>query len=101
MFRGTCSHASGGWTPKILRRAVGPIINSKQLASLVAKVEQAKTMGARLLLDGEVQGQLFPPHVVRGRPCRHAASPGRDIWSYSRNTACEGHRTCTRAGQRH
>jgi len=49
--------------PKDPATAVGPIINSNQLASLVEKVEQAKIMGARLLLDGEVQGQLFPPHV--------------------------------------
>ncbi len=42
---------------------VGPIINAKQLQGLLQKVSRAKEEGARAVVEGEVQGQLLPPHV--------------------------------------
>ncbi|MEC9482055.1 MAG: aldehyde dehydrogenase family protein [Halomonas sp.] len=42
---------------------VGPIINAKQVDSLRDKIETAKRQGASVLLDGEIRGQLVPPHV--------------------------------------
>lgn len=42
---------------------IGPIINRKQLQGLVAKVSRAHEEGARLVVGGEPNGQLMPPHV--------------------------------------
>ncbi|MCG7598218.1 aldehyde dehydrogenase family protein [Halomonas sp. McH1-25] len=42
---------------------IGPIINAKQLDSLRDKIETAKREGAKVLLDGEIRGQIVPPHV--------------------------------------
>lgn len=42
---------------------IGPIINAKQLQGLVAKIGRAKEEGARVVVQGEVVGQLLPPHV--------------------------------------
>ncbi|MBP6116708.1 MAG: aldehyde dehydrogenase family protein [Neisseriaceae bacterium] len=42
---------------------VGPLINPQQVASVRAKIEQAKKDGATLLFGGEIKGQLVPPHV--------------------------------------
>ncbi|MDX1265801.1 MAG: aldehyde dehydrogenase family protein [Oceanisphaera sp.] len=42
---------------------VGPVINSKQLTGLLAKIETAKAEGATLLVGGEAQGNVLPPHV--------------------------------------
>ncbi|WLH81764.1 aldehyde dehydrogenase family protein [Pseudomonas sp. FP2335] len=42
---------------------IGPIINAKQLQGLVAKIGRAKEEGARVVVEGEVLGQLLPPHV--------------------------------------
>lgn len=43
--------------------AVGPIINDKQLDGLQKKIALAKTEGARVLLEGSVDGNVLPPHV--------------------------------------
>lgn len=43
--------------------AVGPIINKSQLDGLKDKIAQAKKDGARPLVEGEIKGQLVPPHV--------------------------------------
>lgn len=42
---------------------VGPIINAKQLAGLKDKVSTAKAEGATVLVCGEAQGNVMPPHV--------------------------------------
>jgi aldehyde dehydrogenase (NAD+) len=42
---------------------IGPIINQKQLKSLVKHIEGARSAGARELLGGDPQGQVLPPHV--------------------------------------
>lgn len=42
---------------------VGPVINERQLAGLKEKIEKAKQEGAQLLLGGEPQGNVMPPHV--------------------------------------
>ncbi|WKZ93719.1 aldehyde dehydrogenase family protein [Chimaeribacter arupi] len=42
---------------------IGPVVNQKQLASLTGKIAQAKNEGARLLLAGEIRGNLVPPHI--------------------------------------
>ncbi|GAA3714664.1 aldehyde dehydrogenase family protein [Oceanisphaera sediminis] len=42
---------------------VGPVINAKQLQGLLAKIETAKAEGATLLVGGEAQGNVLPPHV--------------------------------------
>lgn len=42
---------------------IGPIINRKQLEGLLSKVSRAKEEGARTVVEGEVRGNLLPPHV--------------------------------------
>ncbi len=42
---------------------IGPIINQKQLKSLIAHIEGARSAGAREVLGGDPQGQVLPPHV--------------------------------------
>lgn len=42
---------------------VGPVINAKQLEGLKKKIAQAQEEGAQLLLGGEPQGNVLPPHV--------------------------------------
>lgn len=43
--------------------AVGPIINEKQVKSLKDKIAKAKEEGAKMILSGEIKGQLVPPHI--------------------------------------
>ncbi|AOM01547.1 MULTISPECIES: aldehyde dehydrogenase family protein [Cobetia] len=42
---------------------IGPIINAKQRDGLLEMIETAKGEGAKVMLEGEAQGQLVPPHV--------------------------------------
>ncbi|AIL62312.1 4-hydroxybenzaldehyde dehydrogenase [Pseudomonas alkylphenolica] len=42
---------------------VGPVINAKQLAGLQDKIATAKSEGARVMVEGEAQGNVLPPHV--------------------------------------
>lgn len=49
--------------PAAMDTAIGPVINPQQLQSLMDKIAQAKAQGASVLLEGEVNGQLMPPHV--------------------------------------
>jgi aldehyde dehydrogenase (NAD+) len=42
---------------------VGPVINARQLAGLIDKVATARAEGATLLVGGEPQGNVMPPHV--------------------------------------
>lgn len=43
--------------------AVGPIINQDQLDSLKDKIAKAQEEGAQMLLSGEIEGQVVPPHI--------------------------------------
>lgn len=43
--------------------AIGPIINKSQLDGLQRKIAKAKEQGAKVLLEGEIHGQVVPPHV--------------------------------------
>ncbi|MHB0776080.1 aldehyde dehydrogenase family protein [Halomonas sp. WWR20] len=49
--------------PNDEKTVIGPIINAKQLESLRDKIAQAKRDGAKVLLEGEIQGQVIPPHI--------------------------------------
>ncbi|NVK41871.1 MAG: aldehyde dehydrogenase family protein [Oceanospirillaceae bacterium] len=49
--------------PNLIETAVGPVINARQLQGLKAKIETAQSEGARLLVGGEAQGNVLPPHV--------------------------------------
>ena len=42
---------------------VGPIINDNQLAGLLAKIELAKSEGARTVLEGAINGRVISPYV--------------------------------------
>ena len=42
---------------------VGPIINTSQLEGLKKKIAMAKDEGATLLLGGEAEGNVLPPHI--------------------------------------
>ncbi|PFG08755.1 aldehyde dehydrogenase family protein [Marinobacter sp. LV10MA510-1] len=42
---------------------VGPVINAKQLQGLLQKIETAKAEGAKVLVGGDPQGNVLPPHV--------------------------------------
>ncbi len=43
--------------------AVGPIINKKQVESLKEKIAKAQQDGAKMILSGEIKGQVVPPHI--------------------------------------
>ncbi|WP_201525916.1 aldehyde dehydrogenase family protein [Psychrobacter frigidicola] len=43
--------------------AVGPIINKKQLKSLKDKIATAQEEGAKMILSGDIKGQVVPPHI--------------------------------------
>lgn len=49
--------------PAAMETVIGPIINTSQLEGLQRKIARAKEQGATVLLEGEVKGQLMPPHV--------------------------------------
>lgn len=42
---------------------VGPVINEKQLQGLLEKIKTAKKEGATVLVSGEPQGNVLPPHI--------------------------------------
>ncbi|WP_332759535.1 aldehyde dehydrogenase family protein [Pseudarthrobacter sp.] len=42
---------------------IGPVINSKQLQGLCEKIRLAKEQGAHVVLDGQVDGNVLPPHI--------------------------------------
>lgn len=42
---------------------VGPVINRSQREGLLEKIRTAKAEGARVVLEGEVDGQVVPPHI--------------------------------------
>jgi aldehyde dehydrogenase (NAD+) len=42
---------------------IGPVINSKQLQGLQEKIRLAQEQGARTVLDGQVNGNVLPPHI--------------------------------------
>lgn len=43
--------------------AVGPLINARQLADAQRRIALAQEQGARLLIGGEAQGNVLPPHL--------------------------------------
>ena len=43
--------------------AVGPIINKKQVESLKEKIANAQQEGAKMILSGDIKGQVVPPHI--------------------------------------
>jgi aldehyde dehydrogenase (NAD+) len=43
--------------------AVGPVINKRQLASMLDKMHRSREIGAHQVLGGEPQGLVLPPHV--------------------------------------
>jgi aldehyde dehydrogenase (NAD+) len=49
--------------PKRPETVVGPVINAKQLAGLKDKIRKAQQEGAEMLVGGEPQGNVIPPHV--------------------------------------
>ncbi|MNP14343.1 putative aldehyde dehydrogenase YfmT [compost metagenome] len=42
---------------------IGPVINARQLEGLQDKIATAQAEGAQLLLGGQAQGNVLPPHV--------------------------------------
>jgi aldehyde dehydrogenase (NAD+) len=49
--------------PDLMETSIGPIINKSQLEGLQQKIAKAKEQGAKVLLEGEIHGQMVPPHV--------------------------------------
>ena len=49
--------------PDKMETAVGPIINEKQVKSLKEKIAKAQEEGAKMILSGEIKGQVVPPHI--------------------------------------
>ncbi|WP_309044177.1 aldehyde dehydrogenase family protein [Marinobacter sediminicola] len=49
--------------PSAMETAIGPIINKSQLEGLQQKIAKAKEQGAKVLLEGDIEGQMMPPHV--------------------------------------
>ncbi|MFD1213564.1 aldehyde dehydrogenase family protein [Arthrobacter sp. GCM10027362] len=52
---------------------VGPVVNNSQLETLRTKIETARAEGARVVLDGQIQGRVVPPHVFAD------VTPGMEI----------------------
>nr|WP_295714779.1 aldehyde dehydrogenase family protein [uncultured Halomonas sp.] len=49
--------------PNDMSTVIGPVINTKQREGLEEKIATAKHEGARVLVEGEINGQIVPPHV--------------------------------------
>lgn len=49
--------------PSDPQNTVGPIINAKQLEGLQKKIDLAREQGARLVVEGTVNGQVLSPYV--------------------------------------
>ena len=49
--------------PSARETVIGPVINESQLKGLQQKIAKAKQQGAKVLLEGEIHGQLVPPHI--------------------------------------
>lgn len=49
--------------PNEMTTVIGPVINTKQREGLEEKIATAKREGASVLVEGEIKGQLVPPHV--------------------------------------
>lgn len=43
--------------------AIGPVINQQQLEGMKEKIAKAKKEGAKVLLEGNITGQVVPPHI--------------------------------------
>lgn len=49
--------------PSLPDTLVGPIINSTQVDNIKRIIETGKSEGAKLVVEGEIKGNLIPPHV--------------------------------------
>jgi len=49
--------------PNLMETAVGPVASERQLEGLLEKIKTAKAEGARVLVAGEANGNVLPPHV--------------------------------------
>jgi len=49
--------------PNYSDTVIGPIINARQRVALERKIAKAEEQGARVIVSGQVVGQLIPPHV--------------------------------------
>lgn len=49
--------------PSQPQTVIGPVINARQLEGLQQKVARAREQGARVMLDGDAQNNVLPPHV--------------------------------------
>lgn len=49
--------------PDIMGTLIGPIINQNQVKHIQSLIEKAKNSNAKLVLGGETQGNIIPPHV--------------------------------------
>jgi aldehyde dehydrogenase (NAD+) len=45
---------------------IGPVINGKQLEGLREKIRVAQEQGAKTVLDGQIDGNVLPPHIFTG-----------------------------------
>lgn len=49
--------------PNIMGTIIGPIINESQVKNIEALIAKAKASDAKLVVGGETQGKIIPPHV--------------------------------------
>jgi aldehyde dehydrogenase (NAD+) len=49
--------------PNDAKTVIGPVINQKQLNGMLARITQARESGSRLVVGGDAQGLILPPHV--------------------------------------
>lgn len=52
--------------PDAADTVIGPLINERQLHGAQARIRETQKSGARLVLGGEPQGNVLPPHVFTG-----------------------------------
>ncbi|SPL72471.1 aldehyde dehydrogenase family protein [Acinetobacter stercoris] len=49
--------------PSVMGTIVGPIINQQQISSIKSIIDKGQKDGAKLILSGEIDGNIIPPHV--------------------------------------
>lgn len=49
--------------PDVMGTLIGPIINASQVKNVERIIEEAKASGANMVLGGETQGNIIPPHI--------------------------------------
>lgn len=50
--------------PRDHSNMIGPLINSKAVERIIAEIEKAKAEGAKVVLEGKVEGNILSPYIL-------------------------------------